>query len=47
MVLAAALCAIAPIAAAQVTRYVRYSTAGRISHGMLEGDRIRELAGPP
>ncbi len=30
---------------AQLTRYVRYSVAGRTSYGILEGDRIRELAG--
>ncbi len=30
---------------AQVTKYVRYSTAGRVSYGILEGETIRELSG--
>src|SRR5688572_16875807 len=30
---------------AQVTKYVRYAAAGRVSYGVLEGDTIRELAG--
>ncbi len=32
-------------ALAQVTKYVRYESAGRISYGVLEGDTIRELSG--
>lgn len=36
---------IAPTGVAQVTKYVRYSAAGRISYGILEGERIRELSG--
>ena len=32
-------------AGAQVTRYVRYRAADRISYGILEGTRIRELSG--
>lgn len=32
-------------AGAQVTKYVRYSAAGKVSYGVLEGDVIRELAG--
>ena len=30
---------------AQVTRYVRYSVAGTVSYGILEGEVIRELSG--
>jgi 2-keto-4-pentenoate hydratase/2-oxohepta-3-ene-1,7-dioic acid hydratase in catechol pathway len=30
---------------AQVTRYVRYAAAGKISYGILEGETIRELSG--
>ncbi|MBI4500503.1 MAG: fumarylacetoacetate hydrolase family protein [Gemmatimonadetes bacterium] len=30
---------------AQVTRYVRYSVAGRVSYGILDGENIRELSG--
>lgn len=30
---------------AQVTRYVRYSAAGATSHGLLEGQTVRELSG--
>jgi 2-keto-4-pentenoate hydratase/2-oxohepta-3-ene-1,7-dioic acid hydratase in catechol pathway len=32
-------------AEAQVTKYVRYSTGGRVSYGILDGDVIRELTG--
>lgn len=32
-------------AGAQVTKYVRYASAGRSSYGILEGDVIRELSG--
>jgi 2-keto-4-pentenoate hydratase/2-oxohepta-3-ene-1,7-dioic acid hydratase in catechol pathway len=40
------LCLLSGVSAqAQVTRYVRYSDAGRVSYGILEGDRIRQLAG--
>lgn len=30
---------------AQVTRYVRYAAAGKVSYGILEGETIRELSG--
>ena len=30
---------------AQVTKYVRYESAGRVSYGILDGDAIRELSG--
>jgi 2-keto-4-pentenoate hydratase/2-oxohepta-3-ene-1,7-dioic acid hydratase in catechol pathway len=30
---------------AQVTKYVRYSAGGRVSYGILDGERIRELRG--
>ena len=30
---------------AQVTQYVRYTAAGKISYGILEGETIRELSG--
>ena len=30
---------------AQVTKYVRYESGGRVSYGILEGDSIRELSG--
>lgn len=30
---------------AQVTKYVRYAAAGRVSYGILEGETIRELSG--
>ena len=32
-------------AAAQSLKYVRYSHAGRVAYGLLEGDRVRELGG--
>jgi len=32
-------------AGAQVTKYVRYASAGAVSYGILEGDVIRELSG--
>lgn len=32
-------------AGAQVTRYVRYASAGEVSYGILEGDVIRQLSG--
>ena len=32
-------------AAQQPVKYVRYSHAGRVAHGLLEGDRVRELRG--
>ena len=38
------LTAAAP-ATAQVTKYVRYSAAGKTSYGVLEGDQVRELRG--
>ena len=31
--------------AAQAVKYVRYSHAGRVAYGLLEGDRVRELSG--
>jgi 2-keto-4-pentenoate hydratase/2-oxohepta-3-ene-1,7-dioic acid hydratase in catechol pathway len=35
-----------PLAArAQVTKYVRYAVAGKVSYGILEGETIRELSG--
>jgi 2-keto-4-pentenoate hydratase/2-oxohepta-3-ene-1,7-dioic acid hydratase in catechol pathway len=39
------LSALAPIARAQVTKYVRYSSSGSTSYGLLEGETIRELSG--
>ncbi|MGQ0701870.1 MAG: fumarylacetoacetate hydrolase family protein [Gemmatimonadales bacterium] len=30
---------------AQVTKYVRYAHSGRIAYGILDGERVRELAG--
>jgi 2-keto-4-pentenoate hydratase/2-oxohepta-3-ene-1,7-dioic acid hydratase in catechol pathway len=30
---------------AQVAKYVRYESAGRVSYGVLEGDTVRELSG--
>jgi 2-keto-4-pentenoate hydratase/2-oxohepta-3-ene-1,7-dioic acid hydratase in catechol pathway len=30
---------------AQVTKYVRYESAGRVSNGLLEGETVRELSG--
>jgi 2-keto-4-pentenoate hydratase/2-oxohepta-3-ene-1,7-dioic acid hydratase in catechol pathway len=30
---------------AQVTKYVRYEAAGRVSYGVLDGDTVRELSG--
>lgn len=30
---------------AQVTKYVRYESAGRVSYGVLDGETIRELSG--
>jgi len=54
VILAALLVQAAPIAApapalaqARVTRYVRYADAGRVSYGILTGDRIQELSGSP
>ncbi|OFW07925.1 MAG: fumarylacetoacetate hydrolase [Acidobacteria bacterium RIFCSPLOWO2_02_FULL_67_36] len=32
-------------AGAEVTKYVRYESGGKISYGVLEGDTIRELSG--
>lgn len=32
---------------AQVTKYVRYQSDGRIAYGVLEGDTVRELNGDP
>src|SRR5678816_1188186 len=29
----------------QAVKYVRYSHAGRVAYGLLEGDRVRELSG--
>src|SRR5918996_1333448 len=40
----AALCVTTPLTA-QITKYVRYESAGRVSYGILEGDSIRELSG--
>jgi 2-keto-4-pentenoate hydratase/2-oxohepta-3-ene-1,7-dioic acid hydratase in catechol pathway len=34
----------APVSA-QVTKYVRYESGGRISYGLLEGEIVRELSG--
>lgn len=31
--------------AQQPVKYVRYSQAGRVAYGLLEGDRVRELSG--
>jgi 2-keto-4-pentenoate hydratase/2-oxohepta-3-ene-1,7-dioic acid hydratase in catechol pathway len=31
----------------KVTRYVRFTVQGRLSYGIVEGDRVRELAGDP
>jgi 2-keto-4-pentenoate hydratase/2-oxohepta-3-ene-1,7-dioic acid hydratase in catechol pathway len=31
--------------AAQVTKYVRYESAGRVSYGLLDGETVRELSG--
>src|SRR6187397_3020007 len=31
--------------AQQPVKYVRYSLAGRVAYGLLEGDRVRELNG--
>ena len=39
------LAVISTAASAQTTRYVRYSTGGRVAYGILEGERIRELTG--
>jgi 2-keto-4-pentenoate hydratase/2-oxohepta-3-ene-1,7-dioic acid hydratase in catechol pathway len=39
------LVGLATAAQAQVTKYVRYSTAGKVSYGVLEGTVVRELAG--
>lgn len=36
---------LAAAAEAQVTKYVRYQSSGRVSFGVLEGDTIRELSG--
>lgn len=43
--LCAALMTASSAAHAQVTRYVRYSSGGEPSYGILEGDAIRELRG--
>ena len=43
--LAFLLSAVAAPVAAQVTKYVRYSAAGKTSYGVLDGDLIRELRG--
>jgi 2-keto-4-pentenoate hydratase/2-oxohepta-3-ene-1,7-dioic acid hydratase in catechol pathway len=32
---------------AQATRYIRYETQGRTAYGILDGDTVRELSGPP
>ena len=32
-------------AAQQPVKYVRYSHAGRVAYGILEGDRVQELSG--
>jgi 2-keto-4-pentenoate hydratase/2-oxohepta-3-ene-1,7-dioic acid hydratase in catechol pathway len=37
--------AAAPVLAQQPVKYVRYSQAGRVAYGILEGDRVRELGG--
>ena len=34
-----------PAAAQQPVKYVRYSHAGRVAYGILDGDRVRELSG--
>ena len=30
---------------AEVTKYVRYQSAGKVSYGVLDGEVIRELSG--
>ena len=44
-VLLALLLVQASPARAQVTKYVRYAVAGKVSYGILEGPTIRELSG--
>jgi 2-keto-4-pentenoate hydratase/2-oxohepta-3-ene-1,7-dioic acid hydratase in catechol pathway len=36
---------VAPSAHAQVTKYVRYESAGRTAYGILDGETVRELSG--
>ena len=45
LVLLGVLAGSASASVAQVTRYVRYEHSGKTAYGILEGDRIRELAG--
>lgn len=40
-----ALALLSSAAQAQVTKYVRYSSAGKTSYGILDGSAIRELSG--
>src|SRR5918994_286662 len=42
---ALALLLLSSSAEAQVTKYVRYESAGQVAYGLLEGETIRELSG--